>query len=224
MVAKRPADGDAFLLFITGGIEIDMNKNPVISIVDDDPAVRDSLSLLLQTHGFVVHGFESGDAFLSGAAAQDCDCVMLDVRMPGKDGLEVLSELRTDNPDLCVIMMSGHADVAMAVRALKLGAMDFFEKPFKPKEILAVIARARAAKSAAADNMARQCLAKLTPREREVAAQLAAGKPNKIVASDLGISVRTVETHRARLMSKLELKSLSGLVRLWIEAHAQPKA
>lgn len=188
-------------------------------IVDDDHAVRESLEFLLETHGFSVTPFISGDAFLESDLGSVTGPILLDVRMPGRDGLETLKELLMINNRLSVIMMSGHADVAMAVRALKYGAADFIEKPFKSHDILAAIERVMPdVNQSVFDDNGREeklkKLAKLTNREREVMSGLVEGKPNKIVAADLGLSVRTVETHRAHLLSKLEVKSLSDLVRL----------
>lgn len=190
-----------------------------IYIVDDDEAVRDSLSFLLKTHGHEVQSFVDGEAFLKSDIRSILGIVLLDVRMPGRDGLEILTEALSVNPNVKVIMMSGHADVAMAVRALKKGALDFIEKPFQSAEILAALNRLKVQivteENATQDGeiMASK-LAKLTPREVEVMGLLVEGKPNKIVASDLGLSVRTIETHRAHLLSKLEVKSLSDLVRI----------
>lgn len=193
--------------------------NKFAYIIDDDEAVRDSLSFLLETHGFNVTSFASGDIFLD-TTLKDISCpILLDVRMPGRDGIETLKEILRLNSDAQVIMMSGHADVAMAVRALKHGAMDFIEKPFASADILAALARLLPSvkpkeKDVQPQSEGVEKLAKLTKREKEVMDLLVQGKPNKIVAADLGLSVRTVETHRAHLLSKLEIKSLSDLVRL----------
>ena len=188
-------------------------------IIDDDNAVRDSLSFLLETYGFVVTSFASGDIFLKTGIEDITGPILLDVRMPGRDGIETLQEILRVKPSASVIMMSGHADVAMAVRALKHGALDFIEKPFAATDILAALDRLL--RSAEQENKAAQFqseglekLAKLTKREKEVMALLVQGKPNKIVAADLNLSVRTVETHRAHLLSKLDVKSLPDLVRL----------
>ncbi len=190
-----------------------------IHIVDDDDAVCDSLTLLLEAHGYSVSVFSGGEAFLQTDLNAVNGPVLLDVRMPGRDGLAVLSDALAVNPELFIIMMSGHADVAMAVRALKKGASNFIEKPFQVSEILAQFKQFESQRQAAEDQHcakaeARKKLAKLTPREHEVMACLVEGKPNKIVANDLGLSVRTVETHRARLLSKLDVRSLSDLVRI----------
>ena len=188
-------------------------------IIDDDNAVRDSLSFLLETHGFAVTSFASGDLFLKTGIEDITGPILLDVRMPGRDGIETLQEILRVKPSASVIMMSGHADVAMAVRALKHGALDFIEKPFAAADILAALDRLL--RSAEQENKTAQFqseglekLAKLTKREKEVMALLVQGKPNKIVAADLNLSVRTVETHRAHLLSKLDVKSLPDLVRL----------
>ena len=188
-------------------------------IIDDDNAVRDSLSFLLETHEFTVTSFASGDLFLETDIENITGPILLDVRMPGRDGIETLQEILRVKPSASVIMMSGHADVAMGVRALKHGALDFIEKPFAAADILAALDRLL--RSAEQENKAAQFhseglekLAKLTKREQEVMVLLVQGKPNKIVAADLNLSVRTVETHRAHLLSKLDVKSLPDLVRL----------
>ena len=190
-----------------------------IYIIDDDEAVRDSLSFLLKTNGYDVATFIDGEAFLKTDIKQVLGIVLLDVRMPGRDGLEILTAALEINPHLKVIMMSGHADVAMAVRALKKGAIDFIEKPFQSAELQGALSRLEAQAVEENEAALKQAdvhakLAKLTPRESEVMKLLVDGKPNKIIASDLGLSVRTVETHRAHLLSKLEVKSLSDLVRM----------
>ena len=192
-----------------------------IAIVDDDEAVRDSLSVLLDAHGFNIQVFVSGDAFLEAQASQS-DCVLMDVRMPGRDGLTTLKDFRAGGRSVPVIVMSGHADVSMAVTALKSGAIDFVEKPFEASELLAAIGRALTERTAYLDAQnarleAERNFARLTPREKEIATLLAAGEPNKGVARSLNISVRTVETHRANILSKLDIRSLSDLVRLMME-------
>lgn len=190
-----------------------------VYIVDDDKAVRDSLSFLLETHGFNVVNFVSGDLFLQTNFNEISGPVLLDVRMPGRDGIETLKEILREKPSTSIIMMSGHADVAMAVRALKYGALDFIEKPFAASDILAALERVltnekQQRKLDMSQSETMKKLKKLTKRETEIMDLLVQGKPNKIVAADLGISVRTVETHRAHLLSKLDIKSLPDLVRL----------
>jgi two-component system response regulator FixJ len=191
----------------------------IITIIDDDEAVRDSLELMLNMHGFECQTFQSGDDFLKTNVKDVSGPILLDVKMPGRDGLEILSEVLNIKADLKIVMMSGHADVAMAVLALKKGATDFVEKPFEATDVLKILRRLNQSKIEAQKDsqdkaLAQAKLSKLTPREKEVMEQLVQGKPNKIVASDLGLSVRTVETHRARLLSKLNIKSLSDLVRI----------
>ncbi|WP_017931806.1 response regulator transcription factor [Robiginitomaculum antarcticum] len=190
-----------------------------VTIVDDDEAVRDSLTLLLQTNRFDVAVFKSGDDLLKSDLFKITGPILLDVRMPGRDGLETLTQSLEVNPKLHIIMMSGHADVEMAVKALRCGAKDFIEKPFHMAHILSSLARVN---TTVTQNLQRNVLkakgeerlATLTPREREVMAYLVEGKPNKIIAAKLGLSVRTIETHRAHLISKLNVKSLPELVRL----------
>ncbi len=198
-----------------------MNSAYTIIIVDDDPAVCDSLTLLLETYGYNVIVFFDGESFLKSGLSHHKDCALLDVRMPGRSGLEILPDARRQNPALPIIIMSGHADIAMAVQALKGGAADFIEKPFQAKEVLAVIDQViRSTSQTSAHSQAQNQLAKLTPRELEIAMSLSRGQTNKAIAFELGISVRTVETHRAHVMSKLDIKSLSELVRLVISAQA----
>lgn len=202
-----------------------MTQTTTIYIVDDDDAVRESLSFLLETHGYTPQSFVSGDAFLSSDLSKVDGPVLLDVRMPGRDGLEVLKLAKDTHPDLNIVMMSGHADIAMAVRALKNGAADFIEKPFQSKDIMIVLDKLQSPKAATTtpqsaspgtppQKAARERLARLTARESEVVKHLVAGEPNKGVAHHMGISVRTVETHRAHIMSKLGIRSLSELVKL----------
>lgn len=193
---------------------------PVIHIIDDDEHVRTSLGLLLETSGFTVLTFASGDIHIAADPPLGGAVLILDVRMPGRDGLETLAHIRMRAPNVPVIMMSGHGDVPLAVKAMQIGANDFVEKPFVASRILEAIERLSQADSpATGPREAADGLAVLTPREAEVARGLADGKPNKIVAHDLGVSVRTVETHRARLMSKLGIRSLADLVRLVIQSE-----
>jgi two-component system response regulator FixJ len=196
---------------------------PVIHIIDDDDHVRASLRLLLETSGFTVLSFASGDLHIADNPPLDDAVLILDVRMPGRDGLETLAHVRMRAPSVPVIMISGHGDVPLAVKAMQIGANDFVEKPFVASRILDAIERlGRSGASAPGENASSDGLTCLTPREAEVARLLADGKPNKIVAHDLGVSVRTVETHRARLMSKLGIRSLAELVRLVIQSEPPP--
>jgi two-component system, LuxR family, response regulator FixJ len=194
-----------------------------IYVVDDDEAIRRSLSFLLKTSGFAVQMFEGGLPFLKAAAGLEPGCVLLDVRMPDMDGLEVQRELRARGVMLPVVIMTGHGDVDMAVAAMKAGASDFIEKPFEKAALLACIAAAqrqsvaeRGLSARAQEAQAR--LNALTDRERDVLDGLIQGLPNKTIAYDLGISPRTVEIHRANLMQKLEVRSLAEALRIAFHA------
>jgi two-component system, LuxR family, response regulator FixJ len=201
-----------------------------IFIVDDDDAVRDSLELLLESAGFQnVRAYGSSRHFLKAATPQPGDCLLLDVRMPEMDGLELQSELNRRGARLAVIIMTGHGDVPIAVRAMKAGAADFIEKPFSDSLLLDALRRALA-HSVEVNRQAEEAgetlrrLATLTAREREVLEGMVAGRPNKVIAYDLGISPRTVEIHRARVMDKMQARSLSALVRMALAAGVAPEA
>lgn len=200
-----------------------MSDSYPIYVVDDDEAIRRSLSFLLKTSGFAVQMFEGGAAFLKAAGGLAPGCVLLDVRMPDIDGLEVQRELRARGVMLPVVIMTGHGDVDMAVAAMKAGASDFIEKPFEKAALLACITAARAQSVAArgASAQAQEARARLnilTDRERDVLNGLVEGMPNKTIAYDLGISPRTVEIHRANLMQKLEVRSLAEALRIAFHA------
>ena len=196
----------------------------LVHLVDDDEAIRRSVGFMLKTSGFQVRTYESGVDFLKSATSLDPGCILLDIRMPGMDGLEVLGALRAKGVSLPVIIMTGHGDVSLAVQAMKAGALDFIEKPFEKAVLLSALEHGidRLKRSAAnverADEAAVRLQA-LTPRERDVLDGLAKGLPNKTIAYDLGISPRTVEIHRANLMSKLEVKSLSEALRIAFAAQ-----
>ena len=199
-----------------------------IFVVDDDEAVRDSLGALLESAGFEVETFSSGADFLDRLDPKRGGCIVLDVRMPGLSGLEIQEKLTEKRITLPVIIITGHGDVPIAVQAIKAGAMDFIEKPFGDDVILESVGRAleRARRnkrdaSSAVEIEAR--MARLTPRERDVLEQLVIGNPNKIIAHKLGISPRTVEIHRARVIEKMEARSLSHLVRLALTAGVVPE-
>lgn len=200
-----------------------MSEAYPIYVVDDDEAIRRSLSFLLRTSGFSVTLFEGGLPFLKAAGGLEPGCVLLDVRMPDMDGLDVQRELRARGVMLPVVIMTGHGDVDMAVAAMKAGASDFIEKPFEKAALLACIEAARkqsvAARGASAQAQEAQArLNILTDRERDVLNGLVDGLPNKTIAYDLGISPRTVEIHRANLMQKLEVKSLAEALRIAFHA------
>jgi two-component system response regulator FixJ len=199
-----------------------------IYIVDDDTAVRDSLEALLMAHGYEVECFASGIDFIDACDEKCTGCVLLDVRMPRMDGIEVQARLHAIRPDLPVIMITGHGDVSMAVRAMKAGAVDFVEKPLREEALLEGI---EAALQIARESHRQQDLGatalsnieKLTPREREVLEQLVIGRPNKVIAQALDCSPRTVEIHRARIMEKMQARSLPHLVRLALAAGIEPE-
>jgi FixJ family two-component response regulator len=202
-------------------------KQQTVFIVDDDEAMRDSLAWLLESNGLTVRSFESGEAFLDAWRADMAGCLVLDVRMPGISGLELHEKLQALNSPLPIIFVTGHGDVPMAVSALKKGAADFIEKPFNDKEILRLIEQCLAADRSQQSRRRRHAeiarrLAALTPREREVMDLMAAGRLNKQIADDLGISIKTVEVHRARVMDKMEVRSLAELVQCVMEASGPP--
>lgn len=201
-----------------------MQSDAIVYIVDDDEPIRKSLSLLMKSEGYRSVPCASAQEFLERFDSQSPGCVVLDVRMPGMSGLELQQLLADRGSPVPVIIMTGHGDVAMAVRAMKAGARDFIEKPFDNQVLLDRIAEALAdaeqqQRRDEALEMARARLELLTPRERETMDLLVAGKLNKQVAADLNISVRTVESHRAKIMDKLQVRSLSELVRLSLTVH-----
>jgi two-component system, LuxR family, response regulator FixJ len=189
-----------------------------VYIVDDDEAVRDSLSVLLESRAYAVRSFGSAPEFLAAAALVPVGCLIADIRMPEMDGLELQQHLIDHSLHFPLIVITGHGDVPLAVRAMKAGAVDFIEKPFTSEAILNSldIALSRLAASSEQDPTATAAakLALLSPREREVLEGLLAGLPNKTIAYDLAISPRTVEIHRARVMDKMGARSLSELIRL----------
>jgi two-component system response regulator FixJ len=196
-----------------------MSLKRTIHLVDDEEAIRRSAGFMLKTSGFAVEAYPSGVAFLKVVRSVEPGCILLDVRMPEMDGLEVQAALNERGVTMPVIVLTGHGDVSIAVRAMKAGASDFIEKPFEKASLLKSIedafARlddANARSSQAADAAVR--IAALTGREQDVLQGLAQGYPNKTIAYDLGISPRTVEVHRANLMSKLGVHSLSDALRI----------
>ena len=196
-----------------------MTADRLVYLVDDDEAVRRSTNFMLKTSGYKVETYVSGVAFLKDARHAKPGCVLLDVRMPEMDGLAVQKELKARGIDLPVIVMTGHGDVSVAVEAMKAGAVDFIEKPFDKSVLLAALddgfgrieLSGRRAERAA---LAAIRLEALTPRERDVLRGLVDGLPNKTIGYDLGISPRTVEIHRAHLMTKLGVRSLSEALRI----------
>lgn len=196
---------------------------PIVAIVDDDDGVRDSLHLLLESAGLRCEVFPSGEVFLPRADEQAWACLLLDVHMPGASGLEIQDRLTARGSAIPVIMMTAHGEVPIAVRAMKAGAVDFVEKPLDGDLLLESIGRALALGERTRNEKEMSLrtadrIAALTPREKEVLEALVAGKPNKVIAHQLGISPRTVEIHRARVMEKMQAHSLSELVRMTLAA------
>ena len=195
----------------------------LVFIVDDDEAVRDSLELLLESAGHAVQAFEAAPDALDACKVRPPACIVTDVRMPEMDGLEFQENLTAAGIHVPVIVMTGHADVPLAVRAMKAGAIDFIEKPFGDEVILASIEGALKRKPRVADRVLVDRLESLTPREREVLELLVIGHPNKVIAHRLDISPRTVEIHRAHVMEKMQAKSLPELVRTAMQAGVTPQ-
>lgn len=198
----------------------------LVHVVDDDAAVRRSVGFMLKTSGHQVKSYESGTELLKHSGHLDPGCILLDIRMPGMDGLEVQRALLDDGVALPLVIMTGHGDVDLAVRAMKAGAVDFIEKPFEKESLIAALEEGfrRLSKKAATGERHRDAevrLQALTRREREVLDGLAHGLPNKTIAYDLGISPRTVEIHRANLMSKLGVRSLSEALRIAFAAQGE---
>ncbi len=196
-----------------------MTSSQVVHVIDDDAGVRDSVAFLLGTAGLTVRTHESAVAFLKILPEAEDGCIVTDVRMPEIDGIELQRRLRTHGSTLPVVVMTGHGDIALAVAAMKAGAMDFIEKPFDDEVLLAAVRAALSQRSSERERGAhsaevRTRLRSLSERERQVLDGLVAGKPNKIIAYDLGISPRTVEIYRANVMTKMGADSLSALVRM----------
>lgn len=201
----------------------------IVHIVDDDEAIRQSVGFLLRKAGYSVDAYPTGTAFLRAANRDTRGCVLLDVRMPDIDGLEVQARLAERGIGLPVVMLTGHGDVTLAVRAVKAGAIEFLEKPFERMALLAAIeaaleygAQADRGRVVAADAVIK--VAGLTDRERDVLNGMARGRPNKLIAFDLGIATRTVEVHRANLMDKLSARSLSHALRIAFAAEPSGEA
>lgn len=195
-----------------------MTADAVVHLIDDDEDVRRSTSFLLGTAGFAVRVHESALRFLEALAELQPGCILTDVRMPGMDGLELQRKLREMGNTMPVIVMTGHADVPLAVQAMKAGAVDFIEKPFEDESLLAAVRLALQSFAGSRSNPETEGiqarLASLSPRERQVLEGLMAGHPNKTIAYDLGLSPRTVEVHRANIMTKMGAHSLPELVRM----------
>lgn len=196
-----------------------MASNDIVHVIDDDADVRQSLAFLLSTVGLAVRVHESASAFLKILPEIQEGCIVTDVRMPGVDGIELQRRLAATGVKMPVIVMTGHGDIALAVEAMKAGAVDFIEKPFDDDVLIAAIKTALARRAGDRERNTRIAevrdrLKLLSERERQVMEGLVAGKPNKVIAYDLGISARTVEIYRANVMAKMQADSLSVLVRM----------
>jgi FixJ family two-component response regulator len=197
-----------------------------VYIVDDDEAVRDSLKWLLEGNGYSVKVFENAEQLLDTQAGQEhslTGCLILDVRMPGITGIELHDELLTKKINIPVIFITGHGSVTLAVKSMKKGAIDFLEKPFSEEEICKLVDGAlkkdRESNDKKENNLKAQCLlAKLTPRENQVLERITAGRLNKQIADDLNISIKTVEAHRANIMTKVEARTVAELIKIALTA------
>jgi two-component system response regulator FixJ len=194
-----------------------------VYVIDDDAAMRDSLNFLLESCGFGVTLFDNAQGFLDALPGLAFGCVVSDVRMPGIDGIELLKRMKTQHCPFPILIMTGHGDVPLAVEAMKLGALDFLEKPFEDDRLTAMIESAirqaePAAKNEAVTQDVAARVASLSPRERQVMEGLIAGLSNKLIAREYDISPRTIEVYRANVMTKMQANSLSELVRLAMRA------
>ena len=204
-------------------------RSPLVFIVDDDEAVRNSLRLLLKSLGFASAVLPSAREFLDTYKPAQPGCLVLDVRMPGMSGLELQELLNLQGAVIPVIFVTGHGDIPMAVEAMQAGAFDFLQKPFRDQQLIDCIRRAlekdRASRAELQQHSRiRERLESLTPREREVLTLVTSGKPNKIAAVDLGVSQRTIEIHRSRVMDKMGASSLAQLVRMVMDLDLDEKA
>jgi len=202
-----------------------MKEQPAtVFVIDDDEAVRDSLRLLLKSVGLPVRTCASAQEFLPNYNPRQAGCLVLDIRMPGMSGLELQQQLNVHGAPIPVIFVTGHGDIPMAVEAMQHGAFDFLQKPFRDQDLIDRVQRALERDAAVraqlqATDRIREHMAALTPREREVLELVTAGKPNKVMAGDLGVSQRTIEIHRARVMEKMQAHSLAQLVRMMMDVQ-----
>lgn len=206
-----------------------MNVNPkrgTVYVIDDDEAVRDSVQWLLEGQDFRVRCFESAEAFLARYDAREVGCLLVDIRMSGMSGLELQDRLSERESPLPIAFVTGHGDVPMAVDTMKKGAMDFVQKPFREKELVTLVEKmleqARGAFALHQQAASREALlAKLTGREAQVLERIVAGRLNKQIADDLGISIKTVEAHRANIMEKLNANTVADLLKIALGATAK---
>jgi two-component system response regulator FixJ len=201
-----------------------MNALPTVHVIDDDDAVRDSIQMFLSNEGLEVQTYASADEFVAVLGSVPPGCVVTDVRMPGMSGMELLAEIARLRLAMPVIVVTGHADVPLAVRAMKSGAVDLLEKPFKASDLIDAVWRAlevgrNSQRNVVSAQEAQARLAALTAREIEVLDRLVRGQPNKIIAYEMGISPRTVEVHRANVMKKTQAGSFSELVRMFLNVE-----
>ena len=200
-----------------------MTTKGTVYVIDDDEAMRDSLNFLLDSSGFDVTLFDNAEAFLEALSGLTFGCVVSDIRMPGLDGIELLKRMKAQSSPFPIVIMTGHGDVPLAVEAMKLGAIDFLEKPFEDDRLIIMIESAirQAEPSAKSDAITHDIAARvasLSPRERQVMEGLVAGLSNKLIAREYDISPRTIEVYRANVMTKMQANSLSELVRLAMRA------
>ncbi|ARU04027.1 DNA-binding response regulator [Comamonas serinivorans] len=205
------------------------DKKGTVYVVDDDEAVRDSLQWLLEGKGYRVHCYDSAESFLARFDVRDVGCLLVDIRMDGMSGLELQDQLIERSSPLPIVFITGHGDVPMAVDTMKKGAMDFIQKPFDEAQLLALVERMQAeavGKFAQQQSAATReaLMAKLTGRESQVLERIVAGRLNKQIADDLGISIKTVEAHRANIMEKLGANTVADLLKIALGASAPAKA
>lgn len=205
-----------------------MPESLLVCLIDDDPALRQSLSFLLNMAGFRTACFSGGAPFLHAPEFASCQCAIADIRMPGMSGIDLLRQARSMRPALPMIMITGHADVPLAVEAMKAGAADFIEKPFDDERLIGSIHSALEGPVARDEHQkprdVMERLEALSDREHEVLLSLVRGNPNKVVAYELGISARTVEIHRAHVMAKMNARNLADLVRMALAAGCLDQA
>jgi len=203
-----------------------MLNNPTVFVVDDDEAVRDSVRWLILSVNLEVKTFSSAQEFLDTYDSEQGGCLLLDMRMPGMSGLALLAKLRESGSNIPTIFLTGHGDVPMAVRALKEGAVDFLEKPYNDQVLLDCVHKAleqskQINQLRVEQHIINERYAALTPREAEVMSMIVKGQPNKVIGNNLCISIKTVETHRAKIMDKMKADSVSRLVRMAVVLEQQ---